>query len=72
MIITNIMPSGAFGVESETVDVVTKLGFLHGGYAPKRIGRYGAKVTCRLDLIEQPLESLLDPAKADMNEAAPV
>ena len=69
MTTTKIISAGAFGAESAALDVAIKLGFLHGGYAPEKVGRYGAKVTSRFNLIEKPFASTLDAAKGNMNEA---
>jgi hypothetical protein len=69
MSINKIISTGAFGAESAALDVAIKLGFKHGGYASDRTGRFGAKVTSRFDLTEEPFESPLGAAKANMNEA---
>ena len=47
-----IISSGAFGAESAPLDVAIKLGYQHGGYAPEKVGRYGAKAADRFDLKE--------------------
>ena len=69
MITTKIISSGAYGPESAAPDLAIKLEIQHGGFAPKKTGRYGAKVTSRFDLTEKPYESPLDAAKANMDEA---
>ena len=69
MTATKIVSFGAFGLESAALDVAIKLGFQHGGFAPEKVGRYGAKATNRFNLIEQLFESHLVAAKANMHEA---
>ncbi len=64
-----IISSGGSAAECAALDIAIKLGFPHGGNTIKKVGRYGAKVTTRFDLIEQPFESPLDAAKANINDA---
>mgnify|MGYP001553484648 CR=1 FL=1 len=69
MTLPKIISSGIPGAESAALDVAIKLGLQHGGFAPKKVGRYGAKVINRFNLTEQPFDSRSDAAKANVDIA---